>query len=166
VVRMVHTLVTEKDDWDGELESFEGGWPTFFDILRIYLEKHAGQPAATVVASTHPAGDESEVWKSMTAGLGLAGADVGDSWMAREGAPPVTGVVERLEQNKKFRQVLVRVSGPAPGVAALGTCTVGGQVMANVSLYFYGPSSSQVAAAQQPAWESWVSALATGGTLE
>lgn len=24
---MVHSLFTEKDDWDDELESFDGGWP-------------------------------------------------------------------------------------------------------------------------------------------
>ena len=35
VVRMEHTMVTDKDDWDDEIESFETGWPGFFEILKI-----------------------------------------------------------------------------------------------------------------------------------
>ena len=38
VVRMVHSLFTSKDDWDDELESFESGWPGFFEVLRVYLK--------------------------------------------------------------------------------------------------------------------------------
>ena len=39
VVRMVHSLFTDKDDWDDELESFETGWPGFFEVLRLYLQE-------------------------------------------------------------------------------------------------------------------------------
>jgi uncharacterized protein YndB with AHSA1/START domain len=46
-VRMVHSLFTEKDDWDNELASMENGWPPFFIVLRIYLRSFAGQRAAS-----------------------------------------------------------------------------------------------------------------------
>jgi uncharacterized protein YndB with AHSA1/START domain len=36
VVRMVHLLTSTTDDWDDQMESFEAGWPGFFDVLRIY----------------------------------------------------------------------------------------------------------------------------------
>ena len=52
VVRMVHSLFTEKDDWDDELESFETGWPGFFEVLKVYLKNFAGKPAALLHAVT------------------------------------------------------------------------------------------------------------------
>ena len=33
VVRMVHSLYATSDDWDDQMESFEGGWPNFFAVL-------------------------------------------------------------------------------------------------------------------------------------
>ncbi len=34
LVRMVHSLFASGDDWDDQLEGFEGGWPSLFEILR------------------------------------------------------------------------------------------------------------------------------------
>jgi uncharacterized protein YndB with AHSA1/START domain len=159
VVRMVHSLFAEKDDWDGELESFEGGWPTFFEILRIYLRHHAGQPAAVVWANATPSGEESQVWKTIIGALGLTGADVGDQWVAPSAVPPLGGVIEQVQQNRRFRQLLLRVSEPAPGVAVIGSCTVAGQVMVNVSVYLYGTEAAGVAEAERPRWATWLSGL-------
>src|SRR3954467_4755752 len=44
VVRVVHSLFATADDWDDQLEGFEGGWPAFFRILRLYLTHFRGQP--------------------------------------------------------------------------------------------------------------------------
>src|SRR5215216_3228997 len=35
VVRLVHSLFASSDEWDDQLESFEAGWPPFFQILRL-----------------------------------------------------------------------------------------------------------------------------------
>src|SRR6266851_1617145 len=47
VVRVVHSLFADSDDWDNQLESTESGWPAFFRILRLYLTHFRGQPCST-----------------------------------------------------------------------------------------------------------------------
>src|SRR4030095_11539728 len=39
VVRVVHSLFASTDDWDNQLTGLEQGWPTYFRILRMYLER-------------------------------------------------------------------------------------------------------------------------------
>src|SRR5262245_1433947 len=46
VVRVVHSLFASTDDWDGQLEGTEFGWPGFFRILRLYLTHFRGQRSA------------------------------------------------------------------------------------------------------------------------
>ena len=99
VVRMVHTMVTDKDDWDGELESFETGWPGFFEILKVYLEHFAGAQAATVRASAVSPGGEKQAWSKMTGALNIAGANVGDRCETPDGTPRLAGRVERIHQD-------------------------------------------------------------------
>src|SRR5262249_26526269 len=49
VVRVVHSLFASTDAWDGQIESVEQGWPAFFRVLRLYLERHAGQPSSSAL---------------------------------------------------------------------------------------------------------------------
>ena len=63
VVRMVHSLFSASDDWDDQLEGFEGGWPGFFAVLRVYLKHFAGRKATSFLAISSTAGDPLEVWK-------------------------------------------------------------------------------------------------------
>src|SRR3954467_1097162 len=46
VVRVVHSLFASTDDWDEQLENIESGWPDYFEILRLYLRHHGGQPCS------------------------------------------------------------------------------------------------------------------------
>ena len=69
VVRMVHSLFASADNWDDQLEGFEGGWPGFFEVLRLYLAHFAGKPAAAIrVAASRPGGDQ-EAWSLLTKAL-------------------------------------------------------------------------------------------------
>jgi len=43
---MVHSLFASTDDWDDQMEGFEDGWPSFFEVLRLYLSHFAGMEAA------------------------------------------------------------------------------------------------------------------------
>lgn len=155
LVRLVHSLFTDREDWDDELESFERGWPTFFEILRIYLADHAGEPAATVNVGASPSATEAHVWKALVDALGARDADVGD--VLSLGTPRILGTVEHLQQNHRFRQLLMRLTEPTAGVLVAGTCTVGGQAMVNVGVYLYGPEAAQFAAEDE--WTSWLSAV-------
>ncbi|MFN3005679.1 SRPBCC family protein [Mycolicibacterium wolinskyi] len=159
VVRMVHSLFTEKDDWDDELESFEGGWPGFFEVLRIYLKHYAGQPAATAHAMAgHPA-DMPTLWSRLTTALNAKGAIVGDRIETAAGSPRLSGVVERVKQDAQTCEMMLRLDEPGAGVAVLGSCPVGAETRAMVTLFLYGPDAAATADTERPRWIGWLSEL-------
>lgn len=159
VVRMVHSLFTDRDDWDDELESFETGWPGFFEVLRLYLREFPGQPAANVVAAVPYPSELAQAWTTVAGALGLAGIDVGQRCECASGAPALAGVMERIEQKQEFRTVMIRLDAPGPGIAVLGGCVAGGQTNVMVSLYLYGESAADTAAAEAPKWRAWMAQL-------
>ena len=59
VVRVVHSLFASTDDWDGQLEGTEFGWPGFFRILRLYLTHFRGQRSALMQWNGHAHGNRS-----------------------------------------------------------------------------------------------------------
>jgi uncharacterized protein YndB with AHSA1/START domain len=156
VVRMVHSLFTERDDWDGELESFEGGWPGFFEVLRVYLTHFAGKPAAIVHAMAGHPGGEAQAWAKLTTALNLAGANVGDRRETPSDAPRLAGVIERVHQDAKSRDLLIRLDEPGDGVAVIGSFSMGEDVRAMASIYFYGADSADLAAREQTKWTAWL----------
>ena len=118
---MVHSLFTSKDDWDDELESFESGWPGFFEVLRVYLKNFPGEPAAAVRAlAGHPDG-EARAWSKMTTALNLAGANVGERRETPADAPRLEGVVERVHQDANSRELMIRLDEPGEGIAVIGS---------------------------------------------
>lgn len=164
VIRMVHSLFTERDDWDDELESFETGWPGFFEILKAYLADFAGQPAATVRAMAGHS-SELEAWTKLTGALNVAGLNVGERHETPAGTPRLAGVVRRIHQDANFREVMIRIDEPAPGVAILGACMMGDEARAMASVYFYGADAAATAEAEQPQWTSWLRGLLQGETV-
>lgn len=161
VVRMVHSLFTSRDDWDDEMETFETGWPGFFAVLRVYLANFAGQPAAVAAATVSSSAPLGSVWSSFTEALGVAGANFGDRCESSSGAPRLAGSVERVYQAASHREVMLRLDGPAPGVAIVGGCTRGDQSHAAVSIFFYGQEAATTAATQQPRWTAWADGFAS-----
>ncbi len=159
VVRMVHSLFTDRDDWDGELESFETGWPGFFEVLRLYLRHFAGQPAANAFAVTNHPGNMVQAWAALARSLGIAGVDVGERLETPSGAPQLRGIVERIHHSADFRDVMVRLDTPGPGIAVVGGCVAGGQTRVMVSLYLYGEAAADTAAAEAPKWRAWMAQL-------
>lgn len=157
VVRMVHSLFTSKDDWDDQLESFEGGWPGFFEVLRIYLAHFAGQKGAPFGGMAAGIGGEDlPVWIRLTEALGLAGANTGERRTATSGPQPLSGTVERIHQDRKVRWIVLRLSAPTTGVAIIGTYKRDSGVNASVSLFYYGDDAEQVAAESEPKWQAWL----------
>lgn len=163
VVRMVHSLFTSKDDWDDELESFETGWPGFFEVLRVYLKNFAGKPAAIAHAAARYPGNQAETWASLVDGLDLIGVNVGDRHETTSTAPRFAGVIERVHQDSFSRDVMIRLHEPTDGIAVVGTCQVGDHASGVVSLYLYGSDANEVAAAEQPKWREWLASCVTMG---
>jgi uncharacterized protein YndB with AHSA1/START domain len=58
LVRVVNSLFASTDDWDGQLEGTESGWPGFFRTLRIYLTHFRGQRSAMMQLMAPAAGTE------------------------------------------------------------------------------------------------------------
>jgi uncharacterized protein YndB with AHSA1/START domain len=160
VVRMVHSLYATSDDWDDQMESFEGGWPGFFAVLRLYLSHFAGQRGASFSAMTKVEDDHLAVWKRLTAELDLGGADVGEARVTPTSPEPLSGVIERVQQDGSLRTILLRTMTPSPGVMLLGTYGAAGTISASLSRFVYGDDAEQLAAASAPAWRDWLAAFA------
>lgn len=156
LVRVVHSLFASTDDWDGQLEGTESGWPGFFRTLRIYLTHFRGQRSAVMQKLAVAAGTEAEAWETLTAALGLKGLSVGQRWTAPAGVPALSGVAEHVNQNPN--DILLRLDTPGPGVAALGTYNCG-KTMVGLNLYLYGDQAAANAARESPLWESWLQKL-------
>lgn len=154
VVRMVHSLFASTDDWDDQLEGFEGGWPAFFEILRLYQSHFSGMKAGVAYAMTRVDAPQLDVWKRLTEQLGLAGADVGERW-APQAPEKLSSVIEHVEQSDKQRYIVARLDEPGPGIGLVATYGSGASTRVNITFYLYGDGAAQRAASSEPAWRSW-----------
>jgi uncharacterized protein YndB with AHSA1/START domain len=154
LVRIVHSLFASTDDWDGQLEGTESGWPGFFRTLRIYLTHFRGQRSALMQFVVPVAGTEAEAWDRVTSSLGLKGVSVSQKWNAPAGVPAAGGELEYYTESP--HDALVRLDTPGPGVAALGAFSMGGQSMVALSFYHYGEQAEATAARETPVWQAWI----------
>jgi uncharacterized protein YndB with AHSA1/START domain len=159
VIRMVHSLFASTDDWDDQMEGFESGWPGFFGVLRVYLSHFAGMKAAVASAMTRVEAPQLEVWKKLTEGLGLTGANAGEERTLPQTPAKLSGIVERVEQTAKQCYVLVRLNQPAPGIALIGTYHADDATNASMAFYLYGDDAESRAAAAEPKWRDWLGGI-------
>lgn len=156
VVRMVHSLFSASDDWDNELEGFEGGWPAFFEVLRLYLAQFAGKKAASASAMVMSIQqDAPTVWTRLTNAFGFGGGNAGEQVIMSSGPEPINGVIENIRQDAVTRFILLRVDKPAPGIFYFGTHALDKGTHASMSFYFYGDDAAEKAAAIEPVWREW-----------
>jgi hypothetical protein len=156
VVRMVHSLFSASDDWDNELEGFEGGWPAFFEVLRVYLAHFAGKKAASASAMVMSIQDDAlTVWTRLTNAFGFGGGNAGEQVTMSSGPEPINGVIGSIRQDTVTRYVLLRVDKPAPGIFYFGTHALDKGTHASMSFYLYGDDAPEKAAAIEPVWREW-----------
>ena len=153
ILRIVQSLFASTDDWDGQLEGTESGWPGFFRTLRIYLTHFRGQRSAIMQLMAPVAGTEAEAWETLTAALGLQGVKAGQRWAAPTDVPALGGVVEHVSQSPCT--ALLRLDKPGPGAAALGAVNCGGTIMVTLSFYLYGDQAAGTVAHETPLWDAW-----------
>ncbi|MGH9813841.1 MAG: SRPBCC family protein [Candidatus Acidiferrales bacterium] len=156
VVRVVHSLFAETDDWDGQLEGTESGWPGFFRILRLYLTHFRGLPCSTIRLMAMTPETEAKAWETLVGSLGLAGAAAGQRRNSLAGVPPFAGVVEAVRL-QATTPMIIRLEQPAPGIASFGAYACGGPVMVAMTFYLYGDRAAAAAAQHDPAWQKWMS---------
>jgi uncharacterized protein YndB with AHSA1/START domain len=156
VVRVVQSLFSSTDDWDGQLTGAEEGWPGIFRILRLYLTHFRGSHSAIAKVMALVPGTAAEAWATLTAALGLNGVGDGQRWTAPDGVPALGGVVEFISESPFG--ALLRLDKPGPGIAALGTIEFGDTVMAALTLYRYGDQAAGTVARETPLWQAWMQA--------
>jgi hypothetical protein len=156
LVRMVHSLYTSSGDWDDQMEGFEKGWPTFFEILRIYLGQYAGQRAHSFHATATVDADQRSIWKRLTEALGLTNANVGDTRLTPPEPESLSVVIERVQQDDRQRLIIVRIGKPAPGVAFVGTYQMGPRRTASIGMFFYGDDAATIGPPSEAAWRDWL----------
>ena len=156
IVRVVHSLFASTDDWDNQLESWEGGWPWFFQILRLYLTHFRGQACSAfreMGAAPEPA---SAAWDALAAALGLGSVVEGQRVSASRGATPLAGTVAQAGRGEGHHAFLLRLEEPAPGIASLFALPMGGQVFLVIDFFFYGGGAAAAAAQAEPPWSAWM----------
>lgn len=160
VVRMAHSLFTSGEDWDDQLESFEAGWPSFFEILKIYLQHSAGQPSATISVSSRAGWSVSEAWNALTRALGVPDVRVGQHPAAvAADVPPFGGTVRSVQQDT-YQEMRLILDRPTNGAALISAFTENDQVKAAVMLFLYGDQAAAIAARDEPRWRAWLETLA------
>ncbi|MGA2600674.1 MAG: SRPBCC domain-containing protein [Bryobacteraceae bacterium] len=156
IVRVVHSLFAETDDWDNQLTGTESGWPSFFRILRLYLEHFAGQPSSQIQLLAMPAA--SGAWEKLAGALNLAGAAPGERRHAGDGAPPLSGIVESVKAGAN-PHTLLRADLPAPGAVFAAAFPAGEKAFVTVSFYLYGDTAAAIVARDESAWTAWMTNL-------
>ena len=154
IVRIVHSLFSDTDDWDKQLEGTESGWPAYFRILKIYLTHFRGQRSAIMQWIAPAAGTVAEAWEKLIAALGVKGVAAGQRASAPAGVPALIGTLEHVTERPYT--ALLRLDKPGGGVAALGAVSFGGQVMVTLSIYLYGDHAAATASRETPHWDAWM----------
>ena len=139
-VRLVHSLFADSAEWDDQMESFETGWASFFDVLRLYLTRFYKQPCSAFRIMKSTALSESDAWKILEQGF----------------LPAVDGSAQPGRSSKHAREALLLLDTPAPGLVLAGAYTWGNKVHASVSFYFFGPEGPSAAAREEPRWTAWL----------
>ncbi len=156
LVRVVHSLFTTTEEWDNQLDGLEQGWPTYFRILRMYLERFKGMPCSSMQLVGFSTDSEASAWEKGGGELGLLGISKGQKWTAPDGFPRTAGVVDSVGQGMHSNTVLVRLESPTPGSAYMGAFSCGGMVMVCVSIYLYGDTARATVERDEPAWQTWM----------
>lgn len=156
VVRVEHSFVAGSDEWDGQLESTEQGWPSYFRVLRHYLEHHAGEAAASFTLMA-PANDDAErIWDTLARALGVPAPAVGQPVRVDFGGDAVVaGTVAAVDHLPHGQGAMLVLHEPTPGVVLASGMDCMGMRMATLQAFFYGPGAS-AAAASQPRWQEWL----------
>lgn len=156
VVRVVHSLFSSTDDWDSQLDGLEQGWPTYFRILRMYLERFKGMPCSSMQFIGFSTDPEAKAWERAGGDLGLLKLAEGKKWSAPSGFPRMSGVVDSRGKGMHANTMLLRLDAPEPGTAYVGAFTCGGMVQMYMAVYFYGAGAKAAIERDQPAWQKWM----------
>ena len=154
-MRVVHRWFADNDDWDGQFEGVEKGWPAFFRILRLYRTHFGGMPSSGFQLVGFAPGPTQDAWASLRGSLGFDAAVVGQGVRTAAGAPSMAGTIEHTREGNS-PELLLRLGEPTPGVAHLFAMSMGAQVYLGINAYLYGDRAAAAVARDEPAWQAWI----------
>jgi uncharacterized protein YndB with AHSA1/START domain len=157
VVRVVHSLFADTDDWDNQLEGTETGWPLFFRVLHLYMSKFRGMHGRSLIATGISSEPEPQTWNKLIQMLSLSNKSVGKNCKTGSDAPQLSGTVEWVNDSKSAPAMMLKLEQPTPGIALFGATDCGGVTQVSVSLYLYGDSAQDVVPFQESEWQTWMS---------
>lgn len=140
-------------DWEREFfQDRDRYWSPFFDHLRLYLAHFPGQQATLLSVTAKMPGSAQAVLSAIRQALGAE--EVGRKVDTRG----VLGQVERVGQV----ELLVRLTGPVPGLLAFGTMDAGdASARAVIGGYLFSADAPGYVEREQPAWRAWLESLDT-----
>jgi len=157
VIRLVHSLFTESQEWDEHFDSFAKGWPPYFEVLRRYLVEFRGLPCTPIRLMGGSTKAEEAAWNDLQQLLGIAGKHPSEVFQSQIADSALRGELLSISTNpNSFLEALLRVTEPAPGLAVAGACTWGGNVQVAVGFFFYGDRATTTVPAIQPVYEAWM----------
>jgi uncharacterized protein YndB with AHSA1/START domain len=151
VVRVVHRWFASTDDWDDQFEGHTYGWLAFFRVLKLYLTHFRGQQSSAFQLSAVSSSALPEVWQAVINSLAISDDEPGIRV-----TPSAAGVVDRRTDDA-HPELLLRLNGPAPGIAHLFAMSMGPQTMVSVRVYLYGDQAADTAEVAKQSWDSWLS---------
>jgi uncharacterized protein YndB with AHSA1/START domain len=154
VVRVVHRWFASTDNWDEQFEGYTYGWQSFFRILRLYLTHFAGQRCSAFHLAAFSQAPMLETWRSLMQSLGVQKGR--QSVVPTQGVPVLSGVVERMGDDAKTAELLLRLDQPADGLAHMFPMPMGGQVLVSIRFYLYGDAGAAIAAEVERNWANWL----------
>jgi uncharacterized protein YndB with AHSA1/START domain len=159
LVRVVHSLFASTDDWDGQIEGTEHGWPGYFRVLKHYLEHHRGQVSAAFVGMVPSPHDAQQTWHTMVQAFGAGEPKLGQTLrIAAPGVAAIRGTVKALDRVPQGVAIMLQVDEPAPGVVLASAMGCMGMHMATLQAFYYGPKAAATAA-EQDGWRQWLTGL-------
>jgi uncharacterized protein YndB with AHSA1/START domain len=154
LVRVVHSLFAETDDWDNQLKGTESGWPAIFRVLTLYLSHFRGQHAQQMQAMGMAPNEGG--WDVLLHELGISNPTEGQRIVPANGAPPLAGEIAHAVQSSGHRILIVRLTEPAPGMASIGAYACGGPVQTMISFFLFGERSAAAVSRDAEKWEKWM----------
>lgn len=155
-VDVTHIIATDTNDWDAQLEQWEGGWPWFFQILRLYLGEFPGQPCVAFRAMGAAAPPADAAWEAFANTLGIAGAEPGARRAAPPELPPMRGRMAHVANEEGDYGVVLRLDDPCAGILSTFALPMGDQVYLVLDFFFYGTQAVAAAERWAPRWKGWM----------
>lgn len=159
VVRVVHSLFADSDEWDGQLTGTESGWPAYFRLLRLYLVHFSGEPPVGNLQMAVTGETAASAFAKLTTALGIEDAVVSERRDSTGDAPRLGGIVESATTDGTY-ELMIRTDVPARGLAqflATACPEMGvGMTLVLARLFFYGEGAAEAMAGPAGEWQTWM----------